>query len=483
MKNQAHDKKMAKFRSSLIAIATVGVASFTWWLTSSEAFAPNLPLSSFSHPEVAQDMELEDILEQTDENIEQLEQDRYQELDTAVQTGDTLISIFERYSLQMADLYEILQLKQFKPQLSHLQPEQKLYILHDDQGHVVDLTLHLGADKELQIYKNDFGFDGEVLQDGEPVLASLAQHSVVDIETTQNIVSNVAHANIKTAAPVANTVKNIPEFESNRLKLKVKSGDTLYKIFRQYQLSLGDLARILKLNRQARQQLQNLKIDQQITIERTDKNHIKTLSLAVDNNAILHFTKNSNSFKGEIEKNGTRVALGFKPKKQPRQQQVAQQSSRNVTKKVVPKKLTSTKVSSFKQNYEYPLASSPELNEMIQNAKKYLGYPYVYGGQTPRGFDCSGFVVYNSKKAGISHLPRTAHQQYKHTKPVSRSNLQPGDLVFFHSRNNRKRIGHVGIYIGDDKFIHARAKGPKDVTITSLNNSYYRKHFVRGGRL
>lgn len=481
MKNQAHEKKSAKFRSSIIAVATVGVASFTWWLTSSEAFAPNIPISSLPNTQVAQNVQPEEV----DENIQELEQDRYQELETAVKSGDTLISIFKRHSLKTADLYEILELKQFKPQLTRLRPEQKLFILHDEQGQVVDLTLQLGAEKELQVYKNDFGFDGEILHNGEPILASLAQHSVVDGENTQNIVSDTADANIATVAAaaattavVAKVVKPAPEFKSNRLELKIKSGDTLYKVFRQYKLSLNDLDRILKLNRKSRRQLQNLKINQKLVIERTKNNRVKTLSLAVDRKSTLHFTQKGSSFKGEMEKNGTRVALDFKPKKKPRQQ-VAQQTRSKATKKTVAKKATK-----FKQNYDYPLASSPELNKMLKSAKKYLGYPYVYGGTTPRGFDCSGFVVYNSKKAGISHLPRTAHQQYKHTKPVSRKNLQPGDLVFFHNRNNRKRIGHVGIYIGDDKFIHARGgKKARDVTITSLNNSYYRKHFVRGGRL
>ncbi|WP_353572503.1 NlpC/P60 family protein [Candidatus Albibeggiatoa sp. nov. BB20] len=475
MKNQAHNIKTTKFRSSVIAVAMISVASFTWWLTSSEAFAPNIPISSLPNTQVVEQPEFQSIKQE----IQQLERDQYQEIETTVQSGDTLTHIFERHNLKTADLYEILQLKQFKSQLTQLHLKQKIVILHTSQGNVVDLTLQLGKDKELQVYKNDFGFDAEILQGGEPVLTSLAQHSIV---TEPQTISNSNVATTATALAVTTVVtkavKKAPKFKSNRLELKIKSGDTLYKFFRQHKLNLADLERILKLSRKSRRQLQNLKINQKLVITRTKNNHVKSLSLAIGKKATLHFTQKGNNFKGEIEKNGTRVALNHKPKPRLR---VAKQTENKKAKKVAAKKPARTIVKSYA-----PLkAPSPQLGDMIKSAKKYLGYPYVYGGTTPRGFDCSGFVVYNSKKAGISYVPRTAHQQYKHTAttPVSRKNLKPGDLVFFHSRNNRKRIGHVGIYIGDDKFIHARAKGPKDVTITSLNNSYYRKHFVRGGRL
>lgn len=468
MKKPAYKFNTVKFRSGLIAVITVGVASFTWWLTISAAFAPNFPFSSLPDIEVTEQVE----------NVEQNQDpENYQEIEITVQSGDTLTHIFERHALKIADLYQILQLKQFKPQLTQLHLEQKISILHDDEGHVVDLMLQLGSDKELLVYKNDFGFDGEILQDGEPVLVSLAQHSVIDnIQNNENTADTTAETITAPAVATQTIKKDIPSFKDNRLTLKIQSGDTLYKIFRQHKLSLADLERILKLHRKSRSYLQNLNINQKLVVIRTNNNRVKTLSLDIGHHSTLHFTKQDNGFKGEIEKNGTRVALDYRPPSR----QIAAQQHRTTT---VEKPKVETTKSVAKQSYTYPSAASPKLSEMIQSAKQYLGYPYRYGGESPRGFDCSGFVIYNSKKAGISHLPRTAHQQYRHTKPVSRDNLQPGDLVFFHSRNNRSRIGHVGIYIGDDKFIHARAKGPKDVTITSLNNSYYRKHFVRGGRL
>lgn len=91
--------------------------------------------------------------------------------------------------------------------------------------------------------------------------------------------------------------------------------------------------------------------------------------------------------------------------------------------------------------------------QIVAIAKQYLGVPYVYGGSSPRGFDCSGFTSYVFRQAGIS-LNRTATGQLSNGTSVSKDQLQPGDLVFFR-RNTTKPVSHVGIYVGDGNFIHA----------------------------
>ena len=109
-----------------------------------------------------------------------------------------------------------------------------------------------------------------------------------------------------------------------------------------------------------------------------------------------------------------------------------------------------------------------------------LGVPYHYGGDSPRqGFDCSGLVYYATLRAGV-RLPRTSYGQYRVSEPVAMRNLRPGDLVFFSMR--RHRISHVGIYIGHHEFIHAPSRG-QDVSIEHLNTPFWRRHFVRGGRI
>jgi cell wall-associated NlpC family hydrolase len=108
-------------------------------------------------------------------------------------------------------------------------------------------------------------------------------------------------------------------------------------------------------------------------------------------------------------------------------------------------------------------------------ALSYLGVPYVWGGASPSGFDCSGFVMYVYAQVGIS-LPHNAAMQYGYGSPVSRDQLEAGDLVFFDG------LGHVGIYIGGGSFVHAPHTGDV-VKISSLSDSWYASTYVGARRL
>jgi cell wall-associated NlpC family hydrolase len=108
-------------------------------------------------------------------------------------------------------------------------------------------------------------------------------------------------------------------------------------------------------------------------------------------------------------------------------------------------------------------------------AMSYLGVPYVWGGASPSGFDCSGFIMYVYAQVGIS-LPHNAAMQYGYGSPVSRDQLQAGDLVFFDG------LGHAGIYIGGGNFIHAPHTGDV-VKISSLSDSWYASTYVGARRL
>ncbi|OQW91975.1 MAG: hypothetical protein BWK79_15685 [Beggiatoa sp. IS2] len=122
-----------------------------------------------------------------------------------------------------------------------------------------------------------------------------------------------------------------------------------------------------------------------------------------------------------------------------------------------------------------------QVETVLSKARRFIGTPYRRGGTSPRGFDCSGLVYYTLKQTGIS-VPRSAHDQYLHSTPIKQTELRPGDLVFFKTNRRTSRITHVGIYLGDDRFIHARSGGRK-VDITSLSDGYYSTRFVRGGRI
>ena len=115
---------------------------------------------------------------------------------------------------------------------------------------------------------------------------------------------------------------------------------------------------------------------------------------------------------------------------------------------------------------------------IISHALQYLGVPYVFGGTTPYGFDCSGYVQYVFAKAGIS-LPRTADVQYEVGMPVSTAELIPGDVVFFTTYTYG--ASHVGIYLGEGNFVHASSSS--GVMISSLNSAYWSTHYIGSRRI
>ncbi|WP_346729183.1 C40 family peptidase [Lederbergia citrea] len=122
-------------------------------------------------------------------------------------------------------------------------------------------------------------------------------------------------------------------------------------------------------------------------------------------------------------------------------------------------------------------APKAKASNIVKQGKKYLGVRYIYGGSSPKGFDCSGFTSYTFKKQGVS-IPRTASAQFNKGKKVSKKNLKAGDLVFFKTSSANK-VSHVGIYIGKNQFIHSAGRG---VAITSINDPYYWKSRYVGAR-
>jgi cell wall-associated NlpC family hydrolase len=127
------------------------------------------------------------------------------------------------------------------------------------------------------------------------------------------------------------------------------------------------------------------------------------------------------------------------------------------------------------RSIDRPGGERPSSPRVVEIALQHRGAPYRWGGEGPADFDCSGFVRYVYAQVGVS-LPHNAAMQYKLGTPVARGDLEPGDLVFF------DRLRHNGIYIGDGRFIHARQTG-KHVAIASLDDDWYRTHWVGARRL
>jgi len=119
------------------------------------------------------------------------------------------------------------------------------------------------------------------------------------------------------------------------------------------------------------------------------------------------------------------------------------------------------------------------IQTLIAKAKQFLGTNYRWGGITPQGFDCSGFVYYVINACGFD-FPRSLQEQFRTGSPVSRQDLQIGDLVFFSTY--QAGPSHVGIYLGDGTFIHA-SSAQKKLTITPLDKPYYVQRWVGARRL
>jgi lipoprotein Spr len=157
-------------------------------------------------------------------------------------------------------------------------------------------------------------------------------------------------------------------------------------------------------------------------------------------------------------------------------------STKSSSKKYVSKKSTSKKTTSKRTTYSRGSGRylrSEDVQKVIDSAKRYLGVDYVFGGASPSGFDCSGFTMYVYKSVGVN-LPHTASGQANLGVAVSKDELQAGDLVFFETY--KSGISHVGIYIGDGKFIHA-SSGAGRVTITNLSDKYYTTRYRGATRI
>jgi len=133
---------------------------------------------------------------------------------------------------------------------------------------------------------------------------------------------------------------------------------------------------------------------------------------------------------------------------------------------------SSSSSSASRGNSSSSSSSSSKAGSVVDTAKKYLGVKYVYGGSSPNGFDCSGFTQYVMKQHGVS-ISRTSKAQASNGTAVSKSNLAVGDLVFFSSSTGSSSIGHVGIYIGGNQFIHAASGSKYKVVISSLSEPFY----------
>ncbi|NJD02273.1 MAG: hypothetical protein FIA99_06680 [Ruminiclostridium sp.] len=152
--------------------------------------------------------------------------------------------------------------------------------------------------------------------------------------------------------------------------------------------------------------------------------------------------------------------------------------------------ITVKKVSGSRGETAEPVKTDEQVNnnteedirqQIVGYARKFLGVKYVYGGSSSKGFDCSGFTSYVFKHFGIS-LERTSTSQGSHGVKINRSDLKPGDLVFFDTNGGLNAINHVGMYVGEGKFIHASSGSTNKVIISDMTEGFYYKNYMRSRR-
>lgn len=132
------------------------------------------------------------------------------------------------------------------------------------------------------------------------------------------------------------------------------------------------------------------------------------------------------------------------------------------------------------ESYAVNQSNNDLRQQLVSTADSFIGIPYKWGGESAKGgFDCSGLTMAIYKLNGLK-LPRNSRSQFKAGKSIKKEELQKGDLVFF-ATNGGKRITHVGIYTGNNNFIHAPQTG-KRITTASLDNSYFKIRYMGGRR-
>jgi len=326
-----------------------------------------------------------------------------------------------------------------------------------------------------------FGYGGVIrvyhtVKKGETLIAIAKEYgtSVSEIKRLNNLRSNLIREGQKLV--VKKIVRKKKKYSSNSKKYsknnstsiwgyetiyyRVRKGDSLWKISKKYGVSISSIKKLNRLRSSRIKIGMRLKIKVPRKIPKVDK--IKPI--IGTEQKIFYQVKKGDTLENVAKK------FGITPEEIKKYNLLGEEDFKVGQIIIIPekKKLSDSEEKETQiENWKFSRA------EIVSNAFSYLNMPYKLGGSGKKYIDCSTLTRLVYKKIGIE-LPKTSYYQFKEGEKVSLREALPGDLVFF---RRSKYVGHVGIYIGDNLFIHASNKMGK-VTIGSLDSPYFKRHFV-----
>lgn len=275
---------------------------------------------------------------------------------------------------------------------------------------------------------------------------------------------------------------------SANVTYKVKSGDSLKKIAKQQHVSVDKLKSLNNLSSTKLKSGQILVIKNEVSAKK-EKEAVSAPSASRDQSVVLTAVENDGEF------------IEYRPKKGDTLAKIASKfnldkedilESNNITGKKLPNVILIPKIIEVDDSEEIielsnrplkPWRNNDERYMLVKVAKGFMGAPYKYGGESVRGLDCSAFVkkIYDIFDV---QLPRSAREQFKVGYKITKDQLAVGDLVFFKTKRYVKYPTHVGIYIGDDNFIHSSSNRNKlGVKVDALSSDFYSKTFIGATRV
>ncbi len=333
---------------------------------------------------------------------------------------------------------------------------------------LIFIVVSFGYGEVIKVY--------HIVKKGETLIAIAKEYgtSVSKIKRLNNLRSNLIREGQKLI--VRKIVRKKKKYSSNLKKYsknnrtsiwgyetiyyRVRKGDSLWKISRKYGVSVSSIKKLNRLRSSRIKPGMRLKIKVPRKVPRVDE--IKPI--IGTEKKIFYQVKKGDTLEDVAKK------FGITPEEIKKYNLLGEEDFKVGQIIIIPEK---KKLSDNEEKETQIENGKFSRAEIVNNAFSYLNMPYKLGGNGKRCIDCSTLTRLVYKKVGIE-LPRTSYYQFKEGKKVSLSEALPGDLIFF---RRGKYVGHVGIYIGDNLFIHASDKKGR-VTIGSLDNPYFKRHFV-----